>query len=149
MVDRIQGQGEYPPVQTGKTRRPGLISTDDYNKLAGINTSIANDANGWTLTYDANGRKKWKKRFLGLTMPAAVAVAAISASPLPVGVTDQSGVYIDITVRAPGGNGWAINAGVDGSQTSTTLTVSVGTVDGTNLSTKTSTLDLLVELNEG
>ena len=145
---QYDGLTAFAPITSAATaKKKGLLSAADKAKLDALAGSgysnLAVDANGWYADRLLSGKRQWRKNFLGITLNAANAQSLLTGAALPVGVATQAIVDIHLTWRAAS-FAYKICCAVEGGESSTTLTVTGGTIDGTLLNASAATLDLFV-----
>jgi len=145
MSGRFTDDGVRTPASSNSA---GLMTAADKAKLDGITTTVTTDANGWQVNYEATGKRLWRKQWLAVSLTANPDIIAVNAAALPVGVSTQAAVHLEAVTGRVDGSGGRVRVGVEGTESSTTLTIVAATTDATNLSTKASTIDIFVTLAE-
>lgn len=135
-------------VAAAATGAAGSMSAADKTKLDAITTALTTDANGWQVNYEPTGKRLWRKQWLAVSLTANPDIIAVNAASLPVGVSTQAAVHLESVTSRVSGSGGRVHVGVEGTESSTTLTIIASTTDATNLSTKASTIDIFVTLAE-
>lgn len=143
------------PAQIIQMSSPAAIwirfAAAGVNPISWTSTAVigepGTDANGWRYTYQWDGKRRWRKRWLALAMPAAAAADIISGQALPQGIVTVGGADWFLSWSSAG-NAFDINLGIDRSDAATSLAVAAGSTDGTNLNVRHATINLFVEAVE-
>ncbi len=103
------------------------------------------DANGWYVDAMPGSKRVWRRRWIGVALPAAPDAILLSAEALPVGVATMGAVDSTLSHRALAFAA-RIQVAVEGGEGDTALRVVASSTDGANLNASTGFIDLFVTL---